>query len=217
MVFPILTLLRLLYHYITNCKDVHVDPSRLIMSCTVNPRIHWTQRVALVRHNLHSARRTNNFSFFQSLQDHALIEGTDHVALLYSALGNDADGVLSTLDNLNAGVAYVHHFIQAQPTHCQDAVANAWITGTTIIADAVSVCLNEKALIEDNLDDFIRLEYSWNCVQSSADSAVSALRGIFGLMAAANTDPLPVVHSSISWSLNPMDRNLSGRAVRRMI
>jgi hypothetical protein len=71
-------------------------------------RLHWTQRVALVRHNLHSARGTNDFSFFKSLQAHALIEGTDHVATLYSSLGDNADSVLSTLDNLNAGIAYVH-------------------------------------------------------------------------------------------------------------
>jgi hypothetical protein len=211
------------------------------MSSDTSPRLHWTQRVALVRHNLHSARRTNDFSFFKSLQAHALIEGIDHVAILYSALGDNADAVLSTLDNLNAGIAYVHqdafkavydsakssmhtieqslvdrrslvrvdvyqqrdmadhaidktansaiNFIQSQPIHCQDAVANAWVTGTTIIADAVSVCLHELALLEDNLDDFIRLEYSWNCIQSSVDAAISALRGIFTLMATANNPP----------------------------
>ncbi|KAH7091171.1 hypothetical protein FB567DRAFT_267449 [Paraphoma chrysanthemicola] len=210
------------------------------MMSDTNPKLHWTQRIALVRHNLHAARRTNDFSFFKTLQAHALIEGTDHVALLYSALGDNADSILSTLDNLNAGIAYVHqdafkavydgaksavntmddslasrksllrvdvcqqrdmadhaidktansaiNFIESQPVHCQDAVANAWVTGTTIVADAVSVCINEMAQIEDNLDDFIRLEYSWSCIQSSVDSAISALRGIFSLMAASNTN-----------------------------
>jgi hypothetical protein len=214
------------------------------MTSTTNPRLHWTQRVALARHNLHSARRTNDFSFFKSLQAHALIEGTDHVALLYAALGDNADSVLSTLDNLNAGIAYVHqdafkavydgvksamhntdqsladrksllrvdvcqqrdmadhaidktanstiNFIQAQPVHSQDAVANAWITGTTIMADAVSVCLNEMEHLEDNLDDFIRLEYSWNCIQTSVDAAISALRGIFSLMAPTNISDIVI-------------------------
>jgi hypothetical protein len=214
------------------------------MTSDTNPRLHWTQRVALVRHNLHSARRTNDFSFFKSLQAHALIEGTDHVALLYSALGDDADSILSTLDNLNAGIAYVHqdafkavydgvksamhnsdqsladrksllrvdvcqqrdmadhaidktansatNFIQSQPVHSQDAVANAWITGTTIIADAVAVCLKEMELLENNLDDFIRLEYSWNTIQSSVDAAIAALRGIFSLMAPTNTNPITI-------------------------
>jgi hypothetical protein len=198
-------------------------------------KLHWNQRIALVRHSLHASRRTNDFSFFKTLQAHALIEGTDHVAVLYSLLGDNADSVLSTLDNLNAGIAYVHqdafkavydgakaamndhnqslsdrrcllrvdigqqrdmadhsidkttnsviNLIQAQPAHCQEAVANAWITGTTIISDAVSVCLNEMKQLEDGLDDFIRLEYSWNCIQSSVDAAISALRGIFSLMA----------------------------------
>jgi hypothetical protein len=214
------------------------------MTSNTNPRLHWNQRVALVRHNLHSARRTNDFSFFKSLQAHALIEGTDHVALLYSSLGDDADAVLSTLDNLNAGIAYVHqdafkavydglksamhntnqslfdrksllrvdicqqrdmadhaidktansviNFIEAQPVDSQDAVANAWITGTTIMADAVSVCLNEMSSLEENIDDFIRLEYSWSCIQSSVDAAISALRGIFNLMAPSNTGPTVV-------------------------
>ena len=160
------------------------------------------------------------------------------MAILHSVLGNDADSVLSTLDNLNAGIAYVHQdafkavydsaksamyktdnspssrrsllrvdicqqrdmadhaidktansavqLIYAQPAHCQDAVANAWITGTTIIADAVCVCLNEMEAIEASLDDFIRLEYSWNSIQSSVDAAISALRGIFSLMERSN-------------------------------
>ncbi|KAH7410043.1 hypothetical protein DE146DRAFT_604492 [Phaeosphaeria sp. MPI-PUGE-AT-0046c] len=224
-----------------------------------HPRLHWGQRVALVRHNLHSARRTHDFSFFKSLQAHALIEGTDHVALLYSSLGDNADAVLSTLDNLNAGIAYVHqdafkavydgvksamhntdqsltdrksllrvdvcqqrdmadhaidkttnsaiNFIQAQPVESQEAVANAWITGTTIMADAVCVCLNEMSMLEDNLDDFIRLEYSWNCIQSSVDAAISALRGIFSLMAPNNTGPTVVNVPQPGQGM--FDRNLS--------
>jgi hypothetical protein len=236
------------------------------MISDTNPKLHWTQRVALVRHNLHSARRTNDFSFFKSLQAHALIEGTDHVALLYSAVGDNADSVLSTLDNLNAGIAYVHqdafkavydgvksamhtgdqsladrksllrvdvcqqrdmadhaidktansviNYIEAQPVHCQDVVANAWITGTTIIADAVSVCLNEMAHLEENLDDFIRLEYSWNCIQSSVDSAISALRGIFSLMAASNNNDHLVNNINNNITINspaPPQQGLFGR------
>lgn len=198
-------------------------------------KLQWSQRVALVRHNLHSARRTGDFTFFKALQAHALIDGTDHVAILQSILGNDADSLVSTLDNLNAGIAYVHqdafkavydsakstmykvgntsssrksllrvdisqqrdmadhaidktansaiNLIEEQPIHCQDAVANAWITGMTIISDAVCVCLKEMELIEEVMDDYIRLEYSWNTIQSSVDAAVSALRGIFNLMA----------------------------------
>jgi len=204
------------------------------MGTDATQRLHWTQRVALVRHNLHASRRCNDYTFFKTLQAHAVIDGTDHVAILHTVLGDDADSVLSMLDNLNAGIAYVHqdafkavydgakstmykadnspssrrsllrvdicqqrdiadlaidkttnsaiHLIQAQPVHCQDAVANAWITGATIIADAVSVCLNQMEQVEDSMDDFIRLEYSWACIQSSVDAAIAALRGIFSLM-----------------------------------
>lgn len=172
------------------------------------------------------------------------------MALLQFSLGDSADAVLSTLDNLNAGIAYVHqdafkavydgakaamhtddkanrrsllrvdicqqrdmadlaidkttnsavNLIQSQPISCQDAVANAWITGTTIIADAVCVCLNEMNQVEHNIDDFILLEYSWNLIQSSVDSAISALRGIFSLMAQTN------VNNSTTL---PIQRNLS--------
>jgi hypothetical protein len=83
------------------------------------------------------------------------------------------------------------NLIQAQPSHCQEAVANAWMTGTTIIADAVCVCLNELKQLENGCDDFIRLEFSWNCIQSLVDAAVPALRGIFSLMAAPNINNGP--------------------------
>lgn len=208
------------------------------MGVDATPRLHWTQRIALVRHNLHAARHTNDFTFFKTLQAHAIIDGTDHVAILHTILSDNADSILSTLDNLNAGIAYVHqdafkavydgakstmykadnspssrrallrvdicqqrdmadhaidkttnsaiNLIQAQPVHCQDAVANAWITGTTIISDAVCVCLNEMDNIEDSMDDFIRLEYSWSSIQNSVDAAISALRGIFSLMATSS-------------------------------
>ncbi|KAF2853820.1 hypothetical protein T440DRAFT_290428 [Plenodomus tracheiphilus IPT5] len=228
-------------------------------------QLHWTQRIALVRHNLHSARRTNDFTFFKSLQAHALLEGTDHVALLQFSLGDQADAVLSTLDNLNAGIAYVHqdafkavydgakaamrtddkanrrsllrvdicqqrdmadlaidkttnsavNLIQSQPIPCQDAVANAWITGTTIIADAVCVCLNEMNQVEHNIDDFILLEYSWNLIQSSVDSAISALRGIFSLMAVPNTsnNPFPsMLGRNMSISSASSEHNASTRS-----
>lgn len=221
-----------------------------IMGIDATLKLHWTQRIALVRHSLHAARRTNDFTFFTTLQAHAIIDGTDHVAILHSVLGNDADSVLSTLDNLNAGIAYVHQdafkavydaaksamykadhsvssrqsllrvdicqqrdmadhainktansavqLIHAQPAHCQDAVANAWIMGTTIIADAVCVCLKEMEAIEDNLDDFIRLEYAWNVIQSAVDAAISALRGIFSLMERSNLYSDPSRNHSIS-------------------
>ncbi|KAF2661772.1 hypothetical protein K491DRAFT_687168 [Lophiostoma macrostomum CBS 122681] len=211
------------------------------MSLDLQQKLHWTQRLALVRHNLHAARRTGDYTFFKTLQAQALIDGTDYVAVLQSVLGDDADSILSTLDNLNAGIAYVHqdafkavydsakstmykagnspssrrsllrvdicqqrdmadhaidkttnsaiNLIEAQPIHCQDAVANAWITGTTIIADAVCVCLRQMEDIEHHMDDFIRLEYSWSSIQNSVDAAISALRGIFNLMANASASP----------------------------
>ncbi|MBE7180678.1 MAG: hypothetical protein INR71_05620 [Terriglobus roseus] len=197
--------------------------------------LHWSQRIALVRHNLHSARRDGDFSFFKALQAHAFLEGTDYVATITNNLGGDADAVLSTLDNLNAGVAYVFQdafkkvhdglkqmlkgyeedddirarvraekadeiqradlaidrivnsviaLIQLQNADHQNDVSCAWILGATIVADAVSVCTRELADIERCIGDAPRLESSWAAVQSSVESAVTALRGILNLMAA---------------------------------
>ena len=75
---------------------------------TADKRLHWTQRIALVRHNLHGASSTGDFSFFKTLQAHAFLDGADHVANLSALLEGRADELLQVLDNLNTGIAYVH-------------------------------------------------------------------------------------------------------------
>lgn len=70
--------------------------------------LHWTQRVALIRSSLHSASRSGDFTFFKSLQAAGMIEGTNHVAVLSAEMGDDVDILLAAMDNLNAGLAYVH-------------------------------------------------------------------------------------------------------------
>ncbi|KAG2168387.1 hypothetical protein JADG_008126 [Aureobasidium aubasidani] len=44
--------------------------------------LHWQQRIALVRHNLHAAHRSGDFTFFKTLQAQALFDNTNHVATL---------------------------------------------------------------------------------------------------------------------------------------
>lgn len=73
-----------------------------------NKQLHWSQRVALVRHNLHAASRSGNFHFFKTLQANGFMEGNNHVATLSDELGDDADVVLAAMDNLNAGLAYFY-------------------------------------------------------------------------------------------------------------
>lgn len=199
-------------------------------------QLHWQQRIALVRHNFHSARRNGDYTFFKAIQAHAFVQGTDYVATLTAALGSDADAVFTTLDNLNAGIAYVFQdafkkvhdnlktlmmgnsekdyegmkaqlhvdveqeiqradfaidrvvnsaiaLIQLQPTEHQADVACAWILGATIMTDSVSVSMHELDRVDSCIGDFIKLENSWSTVQSSVDSAITALRGILNLMA----------------------------------
>lgn len=195
-------------------------------------QLHWTQRVALVRHNLHSASRSGDFHFFKTLQANGFMEGTNHVATLSEELGDEADVVLASMDNMNAGLAYLHQdafknvyenlknsvreedkevdksnlyvditmqrnmadmaidkiassalaLIQQQPAQAQDAAANVWITGATVVADCLEVTLKELNEIEGKIDDFIRLEESWNAVKASVVSSVTVLKGVFRLM-----------------------------------
>ncbi|KAI5242487.1 hypothetical protein E4T43_04698 [Aureobasidium subglaciale] len=74
----------------------------------MNKTLHWQQRIALVRHNLHAAHRSGDFTFFKTLQAQALFDNTNHVATLSATLGDEADSVLSGLDDLNASIAHVH-------------------------------------------------------------------------------------------------------------
>ena len=200
-----------------------------------NKYLSWMQRVALVRHNLHAACRTTDFTFFKTLQASVFLENTDHVSTLLS-LSEGADAILHGLDDLNAGLAYVHQdafktvydnirasiteengsrrakiqvdisqqkqvtefgiakmfnsaitLIEQQPPNCQEAVANVWIIGTTIITDSIHMCLLQMDKLDSMLDDFILLEYSWQLVQTAVEASVSALRGIFSLMAPSDS------------------------------
>lgn len=84
-----------------------------------NKKFHWKQRLALTRHNLHTASLTQDFSFFKTLQALNLVSGTNHLSILTSALaaastGSDedkedlADSLILTLDKFNTIVACVH-------------------------------------------------------------------------------------------------------------
>ncbi|KAK3679410.1 hypothetical protein LTR78_000971 [Recurvomyces mirabilis] len=202
------------------------------MSSDIKQQLHWMQRVALIRHNLHAASRSGDFTFFKTLQAGSLIEGTNHVATLSNALGDDADILLAAMDNLNAGLAYVHQdafknvyenlknsmrdgnqdvdrsklyvditmqknmadlaidkmassavaLINLQPPNLQDLAVNVWITGTTIVADAMAISLMQMDEIEMRMDDFIRLEDSWNTVRASVTCAITGMKGVFSLM-----------------------------------
>ena len=199
-------------------------------------RLSWMQRIALIRHSLHAALRTHDFTFFKTLQAQAFLDGTDHVAILSSLLGGDVDTVLHTFDDLNAGLAYVHQdafkavydsirnsiadetcvrraklrvdisqqmqvadfgidkmanaavsLIENQDPQCQEAVANVWLFGATIITDAMQAAFMQMDKLEDMMEDFILLEYSWQIVQTAVEASVSALRGVFNLMASGES------------------------------
>lgn len=232
------------------------------MSST-STKLHWTQRVALVRHNLHTASRSGDFGFFKALQAAGFVKGTNHVAILSIELGDDADIVSAAMDNLNTGLAYVHQdafknvyenlksnvrdventgidksklyvditmqknmadmaidkftssalaLINQQPEDARDTAANVWIMGTTIITDSMEVALKEIDLLEDKLDDFIRLEESWNAVKGSVVSAVTGLKGVFRLMD-PNTSPNESQKSS---PRNSSIASASGAVFRRL-
>jgi len=80
------------------------------------------QRVPLIRHNLHSAVRSNDFTFFKTLQVRAFTTGTNYVAYL-SEIHDDADSILHSLDDLNMGLVYLHQ--QAFKTVYENVRTNA--------------------------------------------------------------------------------------------
>lgn len=222
-------------------------------------QLHWTQRIALVRHNLHAASRSGDFGFFKTLQAAGLMEGTNHFATLTASMGDNADTLLAAMDNLNGGLAYIHQdafenvynnlkdsmreddkadrsklyvdiamqktmaemavdklsnsaiaLINQQPAHVQDQAANVYITGLTLVADCVEVVIKQLNSIDTKMDDFIRLEESWNTVKGSAIACNAGLKGVFYLM--DTTDPQGdkvVPSSSIASAGSAMFRRLS--------
>ncbi|QIW95195.1 hypothetical protein AMS68_000713 [Peltaster fructicola] len=198
-------------------------------------KLHWTQRIALIRHNLHAAGRSGDFTFFKTLQAAGFMEGTNHVAALSTLLEDDADTIMAAMDNFNAGLAYAHqdafknvydniktnlghegedkmkdartkffvdsimqrnladlaidkstssviNLINQQPIEAQEACTNVWITGITIIADSVHVTLRQLDSLEAKMDDFIRMEESWNVVKAAVVCSITGLKGVFELM-----------------------------------
>lgn len=216
------------------------------------------QRIALIRHSLHAASRTSDFTFFKTLQAHAFLDGTDHVAILSGLMGDEVDQVLHTLDDLNAGLAYVHQdafkaiydgirtsiadedhsrrakirvdvsqqkqvadfgidkmanaavaLIESQDVNCQEAVANVWLFGATIIADAVQASIIQMDRLEGMMDDFILLEYGWQMVQTAVEASVSALRGVFNLMASSESGSSLLRTDRVGSNQSAHSRNLS--------
>ncbi|KAF2771469.1 hypothetical protein EJ03DRAFT_249777, partial [Teratosphaeria nubilosa] len=211
------------------------------MSALQTKQLHWTQRVALIRHNLHIASRTGDFSFFRTLQAAGLMEGTNHAATLNATIGDDADAVLAAMDNLNQALAYVYQdafktcydnlknnvrdddkevdksklyvdltmqrnmagmgidkmcssaigLVNQQPEHVQDTTANIWITGVTLVSDSIEVTLKEMDALGHKIDDFIRLEESWNTVKSCVVGSITALKGVFSFLDPSNPQESP--------------------------
>lgn len=198
-------------------------------------KLHWTQRIALIRHNLHAASRSGDFTFFKTLQAAGFMEGTNHVATLNAMLEDDADTILAAMDNFNASLAYAHqdafknvydnlktnlgqddddklkearskffvdatmqrtladlsidkmtsaaiNLINQQPSEAQEVATNVWITGMTIITDSIHVTLTQLDDLEKKMDDFIRMEESWNTVKAAVVCSITGLKGVFELM-----------------------------------
>ncbi|KAJ8607495.1 hypothetical protein MRB53_040267 [Persea americana] len=212
----------------------------------VENKLHWTQRIALIRHNLHAASRSGDFTFFKTLQAAGFMEGTNHVSALNALLGDDADTLMTAMDNLNAGLAYAHqdafknvyeavklalssdgedrksearcklfvdtsmqrniadlaidkatssaiNLINQQNAEVQEVATNVWVTGITIIADAIEVTLSQLTALEYTIDDFIRMEESWITVKASVIFAITGMKGVFELM-----DPMQPSSTKVS-------------------
>lgn len=99
--------------------------------------LHWEQRIALIRHNLHAASRSGDFTFFKIIQANSFLRGGDHVGALRITLGDDADTLLAVLDNLNAGIAYIH----------EDAFKNVYNDVKKSMADCCNGMRDRQAML----------------------------------------------------------------------
>lgn len=222
------------------------------MAC--DRHLHWTQRIALIQHNLHAASRTGNFTFFSNIQSAHFLHGVDYVATLNSTLGDEADKFISVLDNLNSGIAWSHEeafrvvyeglknaatspsatencgydhqqaiqkrlqsdivqqrasadgtidkmmttavsMIEKQPPHVHEDAANAFMLGTTFIADAVQVSLEQLTVLEECATDanVARADAAYSLVMFAVSAAVSALKGVLNMMELHEDAAGPVV------------------------
>ena len=101
--------------------------------------------------------------------------------------------------------------IHQQPANAQESAANVWITGATIVADCMEIVLLQLDLLEDKLDDFIRLEESWNTVKASVVGGIIGLKGVFRLM-----DPSTLHDSRKSSSRSSSIASAGGAVFRRL-
>lgn len=85
----------------------------------------------------------------------------------------------------NSGIAIV----EQQPDSVKDTIANIWVLGATVAADALQACSLAMVNLEDfeELSDFIFLEYAWQDVQAAVEQSVATLRGILHLLPISST------------------------------
>ncbi|PSK55899.1 hypothetical protein B9Z65_4777 [Elsinoe australis] len=70
--------------------------------------LNWSQRVALIRHTLHAAVRSGDFTFFKVLQAQSFLEGANYVDILSTSMGDEADSLVTALDDLNTSLAQIY-------------------------------------------------------------------------------------------------------------
>lgn len=138
------------------------------MAAAVSVRqLQWKQRLAFVRHNLHTASITRDFSFFKCLQAFSLINASDHLSTLTSILGDDdgqADSLILTLDKFNTVIACVH----------EDAFRNVY--------DSVRATFSDKPKKEKERQMLYHTEaasqrqMASNSIDKMFNSAVDAIR-----------------------------------------
>jgi hypothetical protein len=145
----------------------------------MNKTLHWQQRIALVRHNLHAAHRSGDFTFFKTLQAQALFDNTNHVATLSATLGNDADSVLSGLDDLNASIAHVH----------EDAFRNVY--------NSLKTYLHESHAANGGCDDkskvFVDVQMQKQMADHAIDKATSSAISLIQQQASSVQDTAAAV------------------------
>jgi hypothetical protein len=80
-----------------------------------------------------------------------------------------------TIDKI---VASAIGLIGSQEPHMQEPVANVWLAGISIAADAIQACLIALDKFEAASDDMVFLEYTWQGAQTAVAEAASNIKGV---------------------------------------
>ncbi|KAG8626602.1 hypothetical protein KVT40_005547 [Elsinoe batatas] len=126
--------------------------------------LNWSQRIALIRHTLHAAVRSGDFTFFKTLQAQGFLEGINYVGILTTSLGDDADALITVLDDLNAVIATIY----------EDAFKTIYTKWKHLMSESPNPNIN-KARSNLYVDSCMQLQIADMAMDKTTNSAIALI------------------------------------------